>query len=149
VITPVSAALAPALSAIHADCFSGADAWNAASIAVLLATPGVVGFVHDGGGSFGGGGFILLRCALDEADIVTLAVSPQARRRGIARALLAAALADAHARGIVTVFLEVAETNSAAIGLYRSAGFEVAGLRPSYYADGAAALLMRRRLDSV
>jgi ribosomal-protein-alanine N-acetyltransferase len=142
VITPVNAALAAALSAIHADCFSGSDAWNAASIAALLATPGIAGFVHDDDG------FILLRGVLDEADIVTLAVSPMARRQGIARALLDAALDDAHARGIATVFLEVAETNGAASGLYCSAGFEVAGRRPGYYADGTAALLMRRRLDS-
>jgi ribosomal-protein-alanine N-acetyltransferase len=136
-IAPATAALAPALAAIHAACFAGPDAWSADALAALLASPGVSGLVHSGGG------FILLRAALDEADIVTMAVDPSVRRQGIASTLLAAALAHACACGITSVFLEVAEQNQAAIGLYRSHGFTQAGLRPRYYADGANALLLR------
>lgn len=73
-----------------------------------------------------------------EHEILNLAVAPQARRRGLARALLAYVLA---APG--DWFLEVRESNSAAIGLYESTGFRRFGTRPGYYgASSESAIVM-------
>ena len=68
-----------ALARIHASAF--ADAWSAASIRDLFAGPGVFAFISPDG-------FILARAAGGEAEILTLAVTPAARRQGIARALI-------------------------------------------------------------
>ena len=74
-------------------------------------------------------GFLVTRrTAPDEGDILNLAVDPAHRRRGIGRRLLAHALVAGGAW-----FLEVRQSNRAAISLYQSLGFEVAGQRPEYY----------------
>lgn len=78
-------------------------------------------------------GFLLIRAVGDEAEILTLAVDPAARRNGHARALLAAAKQDLMAQGVARVFLEVAADNPAALALYQHAGFEMIGLRKGYY----------------
>ena len=88
------------------------------------------------------------RAVADEAEILTLAVTPLVRRNGAGRALVEAAAAIAAARGADSLFLEVAATNAAALGLYAASGFETAGLRRAYYADGADALVMRRTLNT-
>ena len=89
---------------------------------------------------------VLLRVAADEAEILTIGVA--ARRQGIARALMAAALERARAQGARTMFLEVAADNGAARGLYEMLGFAPAGLRQGYYAGGADALLLRLELGA-
>jgi [ribosomal protein S18]-alanine N-acetyltransferase len=77
-------------------------------------------------------GFLVARqTAPSEREILNLAVDPPQRRRGVARALLDAELG----RGKNQWFLEVRESNQGAIGLYRSAGFRVAGRRESYYSN--------------
>jgi [ribosomal protein S18]-alanine N-acetyltransferase len=77
-----------------------------------------------------------------EAEIHTIGVDPAHRGRGIGRALLRALLAEAPG---ATVFLEVRTDNAAAIALYTSEGFTVAGLRRRYYRpSGADAYTMRR-----
>ena len=87
----------------------------------------------------GVGGFILVRTVADEAEILTLAVRPADRRRGIAAGLVARGASVAAAQGASRLFLEVAEDNDAARGLYERAGFVEAGRRPRYYAraDGS------------
>ncbi|PJE29031.1 ribosomal-protein-alanine N-acetyltransferase [Pseudooceanicola antarcticus] len=123
---------AQALAALHAACFTTPRPWSAAEIAqligdrhcFLLETPG---------------GFLLARQLLDEAEILTLAVDPAARRRGLGRALVESFLSEASARGTRRALLEVAADNGPAIALYLSAGFEKTGRRPGYYRtpDGA------------
>jgi ribosomal-protein-alanine N-acetyltransferase len=83
--------------------------------------------------------FLLWRAvADDEAEILNLAVDPAARRRGIARALIAQI-------DMPKVFLEVRESNRAAQALYVTCGFEQAGLRRDYYQQPVeAAIIMRR-----
>ena len=90
---------------------------------------------------------------LDEAEVLTLAVRPHARRHGRGRALVQAA-ADllAHA-GAAELRLEVAADNAAALALYAACGFEPTGRRRGYYARGAGApamdaLTLLRRLNS-
>lgn len=82
----------------------------------------------------------------EEVHINNLAVGPQWRRRGIAAALLEAALERARARGARCAFLEVRVSNLAAQALYRRHGFEPAGIRKRYYDRPVEdALIMRRR----
>ena len=78
----------------------------------------------------------------DEAELLNLAVAPEFRRRGVASALLDALDGAAHG----AIFLEVAETNAAAIGLYLKFGWEQSGVRKGYYAQGKInAIVMKKR----
>jgi ribosomal-protein-alanine N-acetyltransferase len=82
-----------------------------------------------------------------EIHITNLAVHPEWRRRGVARRLLARALAEGVSRGVVLAFLEVRPTNTRALALYDSLGFQVIGRRNGYYFDtGEDALVMEARL---
>jgi ribosomal-protein-alanine N-acetyltransferase len=130
-----------ALAAIHAMAFPPHEAWGEDAIALQLAMPGVLGLLH------ARGGMILIRVTEDEAEVLTLAVAPEARRQGVAGALLAAAMAAAREQAARTMVLEVAIGNAAARALYERAGFVEAGRRPRYYADGGDALILRARLS--
>ena len=91
-------------------------------------------------------GHIGVRHVLGELHITTIAVRPEYRRRGHARALIGAALAAfPHASH---VHLEVRPTNAAAITLYESLGFSKTGRRRRYYGDEDA-LLMTLDLDEI
>lgn len=96
-------------------------------------------------------GFAASRLAADEAEILSIAVSPEQRGRGLSRELFMIHLGHLAGRGIRTVFLEVEENNMPARRLYDRTGFAVVGQRPRYYkdADGAElnALIMRRDLS--
>jgi [ribosomal protein S18]-alanine N-acetyltransferase len=131
---------AAALAVVHEAAFPPGEVWDEAAFTGLLGQPGIFGLLDRRGG------LVLARVALDEAEILTLAVAPAARRQGLGRALLAAALARARARGVTAMFLEVAAGNMAARTLYAAAGFERVGLRRGYYPDGADALVLRRAL---
>jgi ribosomal-protein-alanine N-acetyltransferase len=151
-ILPIAAADLAAVTRIHAASFD--DAWSAAMLKRILAMPGAGGIVaHDPPGEAPETvvGFALSRIAGGECEILSLAVDPLHRRRGIGRSLLIAALALAAAAEAKAAFLEVAEDNAAARTLYRSHGFAAVGRRPDYYRlkDGsfASALTMRRALD--
>jgi ribosomal-protein-alanine N-acetyltransferase len=120
------------LAELHAACFP--DAWSTTSIRELFAGPGVFAFIAPGG-------FILARAAGDEAEILTLAVSPIARRRGIARALIQGAAFYAEGLGAQTLFLEVATDNEPAVRLYTGLGFMAAGRRKAYYGGRDADIL--------
>ena len=127
-------------AAIHAAAFPPADAWGEDAISLQLALPGVFGFLD------GRGGMLIARVAAQDAEVLTLAVQPCARRQGIARALLRVAIAEARARGASALFLEVATANAAARALYRQAGLEQVGQRRRYYADGSDAIVLRMKL---
>ena len=77
-----------------------------------------------------------------EREILVLAVDPASRRQGIGRALVEAELASAP-KG-TTWFLEVRESNLAAISLYAAVGFTASGRRPGYYHDPAEAAIVMR-----
>ena len=76
------------------------------------------------------GGF---HTVLDEAHITNIAVKSTSRGKGIGRFLFATLLAKAKEAGAKLVTLEVKTTNTAAISLYESFGFQVAGVRKRYY----------------
>jgi len=80
--------------------------------------------------------------APDEAELLNLGVAPEFRRRGVARALLEELCLVAQG----PVFLEVAETNQAAISLYTALGWASAGVRTGYYRHGKVnAIVMKIR----
>lgn len=126
------------LAEIHAASFP--EAWDAAAFAALLAGEGVVALID-------AEGFVLIRTVADEAEILSIAVDPQSRQRGVATSLLTAATATARAAGAQRLFLEVSARNVAALALYRRAGFTEIGLRRRYYADGADAHAMALTLS--
>lgn len=137
----------PAMAAAHAQAFAE-KSWREDEFEDLLDGEGIYGFLAEAGGPQRAAlGVILCRVAAGEMEVLTLGVTPAARRRGVARALLAAALPQARALGAAQVFLEVAIDNDGAIALYERAGFHRAGLRKSYYDLGPRgfmdALVMR------
>ena len=121
------------LAVLHAACFP--QPWDAAAISALLVTPGTFAYAHDDG-------FVLARAAGGEAEILTLAVAPQARGKGLGRALLQAAIKKARTMGAQTMFLEVGTDNPAALALYAGLGFAKVGMRKGYY-SGTDALVLR------
>lgn len=88
-------------------------------------------------------GFIVYRTTLDEAEIITIGVHPDARRTGIGIALLGVMEADLKKNGVKHIFLEVAADNAPARALYEQNGFVQIGVRPRYY-DGVDAIMMRK-----
>lgn len=133
-----------ALAELHAGAMTVPLPYSADEIATLLASPGVF-LCADAQG------FAIGRAAADEAELLTIAVAPGARRKGIGRRLLAEFETGARARGAVEAFLEVAADNAPARGLYNAAGWFQVGLRRAYYRrpDGTRldALVMRTALD--
>lgn len=79
----------------------------------------------------------------EEAEILTLVVAPSARRRGLARALLAEATSDWQHAGVAQAYLEVRADNEPARLLYEVAGWTVCGKRPNYYGEGQHAVLYK------
>lgn len=80
-------------------------------------------------------GYLVFWLVAGEMHILNLAVHPQKRRQGIARALLTAALAQAREQHATVAWLEVRPSNTAALALYQSFGFQEVGRRPGYYSD--------------
>ena len=82
--------------------------------------------------------------AAGEAELLRIAVSPEARGQGLGRRLLEACQRELAEEGLVHLFLEVRPTNAAAIRLYEACGWEPCGRRLRYYTDGEDALLFQR-----
>ena len=130
------------MARVHAAAMSVPRPWSAGELAALLDLPGAFAITR-------GDGFALGRVTLDEAELLTLAVHPDAQRRGLGRACLAGFHEEAASRGGRSAFLEVAEPNIAACRLYDAAGYVVAGRRAGYYAASPAidALILQRPLS--
>jgi ribosomal-protein-alanine N-acetyltransferase len=136
-VLPFAAGDDPApLAALHAASF--ADAWDTQALKQMLAHPGAFAFHHHDG-------FVLARVAAGEAEILTLAVAPSARGKGLGRVLLEAAIDAARTKGAKEMFLEVGADNPAALALYAGLGFANVGTRKGYYA-GRDALVLRLSL---
>jgi ribosomal-protein-alanine N-acetyltransferase len=132
--TPADAGV---MAAIHESAFAAPDAWNQDVFIQQLGLHGIFGLLHESGG------LILVRVAADEAEVLTLAVVPEARRTGIASALLQLTAPIAAAMGAVAIFLEVSVANRAARAAYGRAGFRPIGRRRAYYSDLSDALVLR------
>ena len=123
---------------LHANSFEAA--WDRAQIDTLLSAETAIAFVSTLGGGHDAVGFVIGRLLVDEAEIITVGVGPEYRRRGIGQELLGAFERAAATAGAKLVVLEVAEDNSAALRMYGTAGYSEAGVRPAYYkrVDGPA-----------
>jgi ribosomal-protein-alanine N-acetyltransferase len=134
---------------------SFADPWTVDSLATALSLDRMRVLVAESGdeGRKGGDaaaqvlGYVVALLVGPEAEIADLAVSPDARRQGIGRALLAGALVELKAAAVRTVYLEVRESNRAARTLYETNGFEAVGRRRGYYRSPVEdALVLRREI---
>ena len=136
-------ASAEILSRLHGRSFD--RAWSAEELSSLLYLPANLALVA--GECADPTGFVLIRIAADEAEVLTICTDPDRRRSGAARALLTAGEEAAATRGATRVFLEVAAGNSAARALYAQAGYLEIGLRKAYYANGEDAIVLEKSLS--
>lgn len=107
------------------------EAWTATQISALLATAGAWLDLGVADGRLLA--FAMSRQTFDEVELLLCAVAPDHRARGEGRRMMAAVAQSARARGARRLFLEVRASNSAALSLYRAAGFTPEGRRPGYY----------------
>jgi ribosomal-protein-alanine N-acetyltransferase len=137
---------AAALAALHAAAFR--RGWSEDEFERLLLEKNVIAHRAMIGRAFAG--FILSRLAGGEAEILSVAVAPARRGRGLARKLLDLHLRRLAGLGVGAVFLEVDEDNAPARRLYGRARFRDVGRRPAYYPRGTQApsnaLVLRRDL---
>jgi ribosomal-protein-alanine N-acetyltransferase len=92
-------------------------------------------------------GYLFAMWLFDEMHVNKIAVIAEERRRGVARALMDHCLEFARTHGIVTLSLEVRESNRGAQDFYRTLEFRPSYVRPRYYPDGEAAVVMTRELE--
>ncbi|MGJ3507836.1 GNAT family N-acetyltransferase [Enemella sp. A6] len=119
--------------------FDEADRWSQLSWAAELTGGRIVLLAGDSG-------VITLQVVGDIADLLRVVVVPEARGRGLGRALVAEGLAAAAARGAERLLLEVESDNTAALTLYRNLGFTDIDCRHDYYGPGRDAVIMQCRL---
>lgn len=117
---------AEGLAQLHAACFEVPRPWTSEEFQALLADPAVRVLTE-------ASALIALRIAGPEAEVLTICTHPEARQSGIGRALLHRAESEALAAGVEEVFLEVSDSNSAALALYAAAGYKSVGRRKDYY----------------
>jgi tRNA threonylcarbamoyl adenosine modification protein YeaZ len=131
-----------ALADIHAASF--AMGWTAMDLGSSLAIPGAAAVVVELSGTIYG--FVQFQWVAGEAEINTICVQPNYRRQHFGRDLMLGLIRQLEAMNTTKLFLEVAENNVAARGLYESFGFQVNGVRKGYYADGQNAVTMVREM---
>jgi ribosomal-protein-alanine N-acetyltransferase len=119
--------------------------WSKESYEASGGWGGVLALVSETRGELGG--VLIGRQVADEGEILNLAVRQGNRRRGEGGALLEAALAELKSGGVTHVYLEVRESNTAAIAFYVGHGFARTGQRKSYYHDPEeSAVLLEKKL---
>lgn len=135
----------PQVAALEKECFS--DPWSQRSVASELENPLALWLVWEEDGQVLG--YVGSQTVLDETDMMNVAVSAQARRRGIAQALVEALVIQLKQRGSRCLTLEVRASNAPAICLYEKLGFRQVGRRPNYYShpkeDG---LILRKEWEN-
>jgi [ribosomal protein S18]-alanine N-acetyltransferase len=134
---------AASFTPLHGQCFG--RGWSEEEFVRLLSDRTVIAQRALSGRTLAG--FILSRLAAGEAEILSVAVAPSHRGRGLAQKLLHLHMRRLVGLGCRTLFLEVDEDNEPARRLYKRAGFAQAGRREAYYRTGAgarAALILRR-----
>jgi ribosomal-protein-alanine acetyltransferase len=140
IVRPASADDVAAVHALERDLF-GADAWSEASVRAELTGPRRTAVVACDGRELVG--YAVAAEVGDAVDLQRVAVRPEHRRRGLAHALLTAAL-----DGAPRVLLEVAAGNTGALALYAAEGFTEIARRRRYYRDGSDAVVLKRELGA-
>ncbi len=143
-ILPMTRAHVPQIARLEELAFP--DPWSEESIAGELENPLSLWLVCLEGETVCG--YIGSQTAMDETDMMNIAVHPQFRRQGIGRKLITELESRLRERGAVSLSLEVRCSNAPAIALYRELGFQQVGIRPNYYRhpreDG---LIFRKELE--
>jgi tRNA threonylcarbamoyl adenosine modification protein YeaZ/ribosomal-protein-alanine acetyltransferase len=127
-----------ALADIHAASFPAG--WTVKDLNSGLAIPGAAAVVVELAGTIYG--FVQFQWVEREAEINTICVLPNYRRQHFGQDLMEGLIQHLQAMGTTKLFLEVAENNKAARGLYDSFGFQTSGVRKAYYSDGQNAVTM-------
>jgi [ribosomal protein S18]-alanine N-acetyltransferase len=145
-LEPLSVADSAAVAVLHQEDF--VRPWSGDEFEALLEQDTVFGYAarEVGHGNENPVGFVLARLVAGEGEILTIAVARSHRRQGLGWQMLDAVLRELHAQRAEALFLEVDETNIAAIALYRRMGFRQVGKRPGYYQSDRGAFVMRRDL---
>lgn len=145
-VAPLSdAGQAPALARLHATAF--ARPWDAHEFERMLCERSTHAHALWRAGILQG--FVLSRRAADEAEILTVVISPALRGGGHGRRLLREHLPSLALAGVARVHLEVDEGNAPALKLYARHGFRQVGARTGYYlkADGGRATALTMSAD--
>ena len=145
--TRIDPAHLPSIAALEQLCF--AEPWSESSLAMLCREGGTGVVIPAAAGqatalAYGGMTYVIGV----EGSITNVATHPNARRKGLGRAIVAALIEQGRILGLVDIYLEVRISNQAAIALYRSFGFQTVGTRKGFYRlPTEDALLMRLTLD--
>lgn len=136
---------APAMAKIHGASFH--RGWGPDEFERLLSERAAYAHAACDGPEGALIGFVLSHVVVPEGEILTIAVAPRARGKGLGAKLLAHHLARLAALGVTTSHLEVEAGNAPALALYRRLGYVEAGRRKGYYqsAAGASDALVLRR----
>jgi ribosomal-protein-alanine N-acetyltransferase len=143
-IRPMTPADIPAVAAMESVVFT--DPWSVNAFHEELAAESRRYLVAEEGGAIAGYGGLLV--VGEDTHIVTLAVAPEAQRRGLGTRLMLALVAEALDAGSSHLTLEVRVSNEAAQRLYHRFGFETVGLRRHYYRDEDALIMWAMDVDS-
>ncbi len=148
-IKPASTAHVPTLARIHQRGFF--HGWKENEFSSYLARPDQTPIYVASDKKNRVAGFMVLRLAKEEAELLTIMVEPKWQGKGVGKALLRAGFDDLLASETRAMFLEVDSNNEAAISLYRGFGFKQIGARPGYYSlkDGGKATAIVMRIDMV
>jgi ribosomal-protein-alanine acetyltransferase len=125
----------------HTERLARADGWSPAAILDSLRQPHTHGWVCTAEEHVVG--HVLTRVVAAEAEILTIAVRPTYRRRGVGRTLLDECCVSWRRDGVHAAYLEVRASNHGARALYTANGWSETGARHGYYRDGEAAIILR------
>lgn len=135
-----------AAARLHADCFP-AEPWSQGDLQNLETLSGSLAWHIEAGDRLLG--LLLARHAVGEAEVLTLAVDPTFRRKGLASVMMKTLIVDLRRRGVAGLYLEMARNNASAVALYSNLGFSQVGIRKDYYRDGADAAVLRLAIDKI
>ncbi len=134
------------VAAIERDSFG--DPWPERSFRELAASRAAIFLIATLAETKTIAGYVIAVTVADQAEILNLAVAKSARRQGLGGELLDAGISAVSARGAGEIFLEVRESNKAALGLYGSRGFTALARRSRYYRNPVEdALVLRRAVE--
>ena len=143
-----AATLADVPAIVEIEHASFGDPWSESTFRDLLRLRHAIFLVATEGLPESVCGYVIAAAVADEAEVLNLAVAPQSRRRGLGGRLLDAGLGMIREQGAREVFLEVRESNAAAIALYTSRGFAGLSRRARYYRNPVEdALVLRHAIE--
>ena len=141
-LEPISTIHSTLLAAMHKEIFT--PSWSENFFHDLLSNPTTKGRIAVDANS-NPCAFMLVTHILDQAEIISIGVLPKSQKQGIGKMLLARFSEELGSLGVSSIYLDVAESNQAALSLYKSFGFEQSTIRQSYYSNGDNAISMVRQ----